>query len=283
MHSITVHAPAKLNLFLHITGKRADGYHLIHSLVVFTEFGDTLQCKSADGISLEITGEFAPALADDTANNLVLKAAQLLSPYAKGQGAHITLHKNIPMGAGLGGGSADAAAVLHALCDLWKLSIDRQALMDMALTLGSDVPVCYDAKAALISGIGEKITPVSWHEDMWVLLVNPRKPLLTADVYKKSGGKTVEEGANNNIDIKAIHSHTRNMLEAPAIAMMPEIQDIIGTISSASGCQLARMSGSGATCFGVFDSRQNLKTAEAAIRKNFPSYWVTATRTKNGR
>jgi 4-diphosphocytidyl-2-C-methyl-D-erythritol kinase len=278
MDSISVHAPAKLNLFLHITGKRVDGYHLIESLVVFTEFGDSLEITRADTLTLEITGEFAGLLQADTENNLVMKAAKLLQPYANGQGANIVLHKHIPMGAGLGGGSSDAAAALKALCSLWDIVISKDELMAMALLLGSDVPACYEAMPAVISGIGEYVVPVECDAGPFALLVNPGKPLLTALVYKKFSGEYAALGA----DVDSLSS-TQNMLEAPAIALMPKIKDIIEAIHQTKGCRLARMSGSGATCFGLYDVEEQAQSAKEQLSAIFPDAWLTVTRIKDGR
>lgn len=276
--SLSVFAPAKLNLFLHITGKRPDGYHLIESLVVFTEFGDTLDISCADSLTLEIKGEFSGFLQSDTENNLVMKAAKLLQPYANGQGAKITLHKHIPMGAGLGGGSSDAAATLRALSSLWNIDISKDELMAMALLLGSDVPACYEAVSAVISGIGEFIRPVNYESWPFVLLINPRKPLLTASVYKQFSGSY----AASRTDIDNLVS-TQNMLEASAIQLMPEIKDIIRAIAQTKECRLARMSGSGATCFGLYDMQEHAEEAKTQIAGEFPEAWLTVTRIKDGR
>ncbi|MFO0388915.1 MAG: 4-(cytidine 5'-diphospho)-2-C-methyl-D-erythritol kinase [Alphaproteobacteria bacterium] len=278
MNSISVRAPAKLNLFLHITGKRPNGYHCIESLVVFTEFGDTLDISPADSLTLEIKGEFSSLLQKDAQNNLVLKAAKLLQPYANGQGAKIILHKHIPMGAGLGGGSSDAAATMRALCNVWNICISKDELMAMALLLGSDVPACYEAEPAIISGIGEYVMPVRCDASPFVLLVNPRKPLLTASVYKQFSGAYAASGA----DIDNLAS-TQNMLETPAIQLMPEIKDIIEAIHQTKECRLARMSGSGATCFGLYDMEEHAQSAKAQLSGIFPDAWVTVTRIQDGR
>ena len=283
MAGISVLAPAKLNLFLHIVGKRQDGYHLLESLVVFTEFGDRLEVFPAHMLSLEITGQFANDLQESIETNHVLKAARLLQPYAGGQGARIMLHKSIPTGAGLGGGSSDAAAAIRVLCELWNILPAKKILQDIALNIGSDVPVCLEGTSAIMSGIGEVVSPVNLKEYPYVLLINPRKPLLTASVYKQFSGAFAGAGFSIRGSLFDSLGGTYNMLESPATALMPVLKDILSAVKSTKGCRLARMSGSGATCFGLYDTQEEAQAAKAALASQYQDAWYMITRIKNGR
>jgi 4-diphosphocytidyl-2-C-methyl-D-erythritol kinase len=271
-----VTAPAKLNLNLHITGKRADGYHLLESLVVFTQFGDTLELRSADHLSLDIGGPFAAGLNRD--DNLVLRAARGLQKLSgSSKGAHIILTKYIPVGAGLGGGSSDAAATLRALQLFWDTSINDAQLDHLALQLGSDVPVCYRQVPSWVSGIGDEITPLSWAPERYVLLVNPGKALFTADVYKAFKGPF----SIAHMMPQQLGEYLRNDLEAPAVQLMPEISEVLAAIKETPHCKLVRMSGSGATCFGLYAKQSELEAALQQIQKAHTRWWVTATALRN--
>ncbi len=281
----TIAVPAKLNLTLHITGRRPDGYHLLESLVAFTEYGDALEISPADTLSLTITGPFAAALQQNPDDNLVMRAARLLQPYAGGQGARLTLHKQIPVGAGLGGGSGDAATTLKGLIAHWKLSIEHRRVMEMALSLGSDVPVCYGAHTAWVCGIGEKITSCDTLATVWVLLVNPGVPLPTADVYRRFSeafAASVPAPATlNSFDgLVAEISGKRNMLEPAAIQLLPVISGMLSHIRATPGCRIARMSGSGATCFGLYEHEDQARRAEAVIKQHYPQGWAVTTKLK---
>lgn len=272
MSPIRIAAPAKINLFLHVTGKRADGYHLIESLAAFTTFGDVLDIVPAETLSLDITGQFAASLSAQ--DNLVLKAAKL---FRGGRGAQITLQKNIPVGAGLGGGSSDAAATLVGLAKLWK-----QPIPDTVLQLGADVPACLARAPSWVSGIGEQVTPVSIKTGGWALLANPRVPLLTADVYKRFAGDfsspSAMPGGIDTFDaLIAFIENKSNALEAPALALLPVIGDILSAIRATEGCRLARMSGSGATCFGLYENEKAARQAAQQLQRAHPKWWCMAT------
>jgi 4-diphosphocytidyl-2-C-methyl-D-erythritol kinase len=279
---LRIPAPAKINLSLHITGKRADGYHLLDSLVAFTEFGDELEFSEAPDVSLAVKGEFSHELAQDSANNLVLKAAVALrETMSVSDGVHITLSKAIPVGAGLGGGSADAAAVLHELCRFWELKISDTALNEIALRLGSDVPVCLHSRMAYMRGIGEQITPLPLSANIWIVLVNPKQPLLTKAVFGNYSGTFSPEGKiAGSIDsfeaLLAAMEDSHNALEKPAIGLLPVIQTILDTIKATEGCRIARMSGSGATCFGLYASEAQAQAACKSIQSKQPGWWTTA-------
>lgn len=280
MHSIRVEAPAKLNLFLHVTGKRDDGFHLLESLFVFTEFGDVLEVSSADTLSLESEGPFASQLPEDAVDNLVLKAVRLLDDEA---GAKVHLHKHIPVGAGLGGGSSDAAALVRALEKLWNKKADMRALEK----LGSDIPACYAAAAMYARGVGEQLMPAILPPPIYVVLVNPKKPLLTADVFKHFGTAYTEprefpqQFSSFNTLIECLHT-AHNDLQTPALSLMPEIARLLGALKASEGCAIARMSGSGATCFGLYDNEQKSLAAAASIGAAHPGWWCVATKLKGG-
>ena len=271
-------APAKVNFFLHITGKRADGYHLLDSLVAFTDFGDTVTLRKAADLQLSTEGPFAQKLQQDNADNLVIRAAKLLQMHSGcNKGAHITLQKNIPIGAGLGGGSSDAAATLLGLSQLWDLKISHHELAALALQLGSDVPVCLMRGVAQIQGIGEQISPISVPPDFegyGILLVNPLLPLLTADVYRKFAGAFSAPLQLPATISLSILQETSNALEEPAKLMLPVISKIIGSIAASPQCLLARMSGSGATCFGLYKNMADAEAAMKMIQQNHPQWWV---------
>ncbi|NBX04143.1 MAG: 4-(cytidine 5'-diphospho)-2-C-methyl-D-erythritol kinase, partial [Alphaproteobacteria bacterium] len=187
---IEITAPAKLNLSLHITGKRADGFHLLESVVAFAHFGDVLKIAPADDITLEIEGEFASALLKDVQNNLVIKAARKLQQqFGVQAGAHITLQKKLPVGSGMGGGSSDAAAALRGLAQLWNINVNASEIFDIAKELGSDVPMCYAGTPAFVRGVGEELSPISLRAPVYAVLVHPRAPLLTADVFARFSGQ----------------------------------------------------------------------------------------------
>jgi 4-diphosphocytidyl-2-C-methyl-D-erythritol kinase len=262
-------APAKVNLYLHVTGRRPDGYHLLDSLVVFPAIGDQLRAAQAEAVSLTVEGPFGAALTGE-GDNLVLRAAQSLAGPA---GARIVLEKHLPVASGIGGGSADAAAALRLLCRLW----DRPAAsVSVALALGADVPVCLASQPARMQGVGEQLTPAPALPTCGIVLVNPGVSLATADVFRARIGGFSDPAALPGSwpdartmarDLAAL----RNDLEPPAMALRPEIGTVLAALSAAPGCLLARMSGSGATCFGLFP---DAPTAEAATRTLArPGWW----------
>ena len=315
MTTLRLAAPAKLNFFLHITGRRSDGYHELESLAGFTAFGDVLEIAEAEELSLTVEGEFAGVLQEAPSppagegwgggepriqassmwqgppphpspqggrENLVLRAARALQSHtAISKGAHIRLIKHIPVGAGLGGGSSDAAATLLGLRELWQAQVDDDALAALGLTLGSDVPVCLAGRMAWISGIGESVTPVAGTPRVWVVLVNPGVPLLTADVYRRFEGSFSPvsprvESVGSAEELAALMRSRRNDLEAPAIALLPVIDECLAQLR-ATDCLIARMSGSGATCFALYEQEAQAGAAAQAIIKNQPGWWVQAT------
>jgi len=284
MSVIRESAPAKINLYLHITGRRKDGYHLLDSLTVFCEMGDGLEAIQADTVSLSVDGPGATRIPGE---NSVLKAARLLQQHARMEvGAAITLHKRLPVAAGIGGGSADAAAALRLLRRLWKLTISEATLGALAFSLGADTPACLRGTSLYMSGVGEVLEDGPAFPEMHLVLANPGKPLMTAEVFKAYSGpfstpaRHPEAFSSLSACIQFLHT-TRNDLEPAAIGLMPEIKTVLEILFRQKGCLLARMSGSGATCFGIFENASLAKDAAQAISGIYPAWWVNATTVLN--
>lgn len=263
-------APAKINLFLHVTGRRADGYHLLDSLVVFAGIADRVAYAPAPALSLELTGPFAVPLQTE-ADNLVLRAARMLAAEAgvSPSGA-MCLEKNIPVASGIGGGSADAAAALRLLRRVWRLELDDAVMQRVAVALGADVPVCLGRRPMAMRGIGERLMPAPELPKCGLLLVNPGVPLATAAVFRaRCGGFAPETVLPDRwgtvTEMAGWLSEVGNDLETPAVALVPVIKDVLNAITGTRGCLLARMSGSGATCFGLFADAAAAKAAAADL------------------
>ena len=271
---ITIVAPAKINLFLRICGKTDDGYHLLDSAVVFTHFGDHLTIEPAHDDQLAIIGEFASGLesADD---NLVMTA--LRGFRAAGGvigGLSITLEKNIPVGAGLGGGSADAAAFLRAVNALSSMPLGKDALYHLAASLGADVPVCLAGGCQRIAGIGETMTPIDLDFAGAILLVNPRIPLSTKEVFTRfTGPISGFAGSVSNLDAAGM-VRLGNDLTATAVELAPAINSCLDRLARSKGAIATAMSGSGASCFALFDHIDNAEIAAATFEK--AGYWARA-------
>jgi 4-diphosphocytidyl-2-C-methyl-D-erythritol kinase len=264
-------AAAKVNLYLRVTGRRGDGYHLLDSLAMFPPVGDDITAGAADQLALTLDGPEAPALATEP-DNLVLRAARALS-LATGYpgGAALRLTKRLPVASGIGGGSADAAAALRALARLWGVAADLPML---AAGLGADVPVCLASQPARMQGIGERLSPVPPLPRFGLLLVNPRVAVPTPSVFKaREGGFSAPAPAPTALaNARALADWLRplgNDLEAAAIRVAPPIAGTLAMIGAAPGCLLARMSGSGATCFGLFAD----ETEAFAARDTLPAAW----------
>ena len=270
MTRLSLPAPAKVNLSLAVTGRREDGYHELESLIVFAEAADLLAVEPSEALELEIDGRFAAALEGES-DNLVLRAARLFGPE---RGARLTLTKNLPVAAGLGGGSSDAAAALKLLSELWGEPLPAAA----AAMLGADLPVCLRAVPARVSGIGEIVLPAEL-PDVTLLLVNPGTPLATGKVFAALGGDFAEappcpprfKSLSELLDYLLA---APNALEAPARGLCPEIGEALEALAMRPGCLLARMSGSGATCFGLFAERDEAAAAADAIAAERPGWWV---------
>jgi 4-diphosphocytidyl-2-C-methyl-D-erythritol kinase len=270
---VLLKAKAKINLFFHINGKREDGYHQIESLVVFAEdVYDTIEITPAELNSTSvIDGEFAQDLQNQQ-NNLIDKA--LLS-FTEGVQYSCRLTKNIPIGAGLGGGSSDAAVVAKFL------NKDQKNINNDLAEIGADLPICYLHTPAFCGGIGEIIEPIKNLPTLYLILVNPRKFLLTKDVFKNNQHISTPILLNKPIDFFSDMDKIIDFLEplnndlgAPAIDLMPEIKEILDLLKQQNGCCLQRLSGSGPTCFGIFTSKEQAEEACRNIRKLKPEYWV---------
>ena len=270
-------APAKINLWLHVTGRRPDGYRELDSLVAFADVGDRLSAAPAQELTLTVSGPFAAAL-DAGADNLVLRAARSLAAHCgiPAQAA-LHLHKNLPVASGIGGGSADAAAALRLCARLWRADIGNAAMARLALDLGADVPACLAGRTARMTGIGEKLAPPDPAPPAApAVLVNPGIAVSTGQVFEALAGPFGSPAEDRGGDFAGRAAANRNDLEAPAIALVPEIADVLAALRAAPGLRLARMSGSGATCFGLFDGAAAAEAAARAIAAAHPAWWVAA-------
>lgn len=272
-------ARAKINLFLHVGERRDDGYHPLQSLVVFTELGDRLSAEKSDTLSLEVSGPFAASLAGDS-DNLVLKAARALGAKA---GAKLSLTKNLPVASGIGGGSADAAAALRLLSSFWNLNRDETSLAAHAAQLGSDVPVCLQSRPCWMEGRGEIVTPLASLPPLSLLLVNPGVAVSTKAVFagleSRSGAamKLPSGRFHDMADLLRFLDTTRNDLEAPARKLEPVIGEVLGALAGLPGTLFARMSGSGATCFGLFPDDESSNRAASLLAATHPGWWIAPT------
>jgi len=280
--AVEVAARAKLNLYLHLLGRRADGYHDIDSLVAFAAFADQLSFAPGTELRLDVDGAFAESLprGDD---NLVLRAASLLQRrYGVTRGASIRLEKRIPVAAGLGGGSADAAAALQGLMQLWQLRAHPDELAAIALELGADVPVCLIGRVAFVGGAGEKVEPIGSLPELGLVLINPRVPLSTKAVFMSREGQFSlaarwTEPVREAEQLVKLLAQRHNDLTRPALVMAPVIGDVLTTLSAYPEVLLARMSGSGATCYGLTRTRAEAESAAERLRADRPGWWVVAT------
>jgi 4-diphosphocytidyl-2-C-methyl-D-erythritol kinase len=280
-------ARAKVNLYLHVVGRRADGYHLLDSLIVFAEAGDEIALAPADRLSLAIDGPFAAGL-ESGPDNLVLRAAAALQELTGARaGASIRLTKNLPIASGIGGGSADAATTLDGLCGLWDVAPGRAALLRIAAKLGADVPVCLDGIPSFVGGIGEDLAPARGLPPAWLLLANPRVATPTPAVFKARQGVFSKparwsEAPRDFDDFAQRLRGCANDLTEAAIGVTPAIRDMLVALAGLPGCVLARLSGSGATCFGLFADERSARAAEAKLRAAQPGWWVIAARMAAG-
>lgn len=278
MRAITQRAPAKLNLFLHMLAKRPDGYHALESLVVFTSLSDRLTLEPAESLSLTVEGEFA-GYAGAGEKNLVLKAARALQLATKcNKGAALRLDKSIPVGAGLGGGSADAAAALRGLNALWELGLGVAELRALAKPLGADVAMCVDPKPALVRGIGDIIEPLTQPlPAMAALLVHPGTPLLTSEVYGnvRAGNFSPPLAPTARLwDWQSI-GLCRNDLQAPAIAVSPVVAEVLLVLETMQPApNLVRMSGSGACCFALYDTLEKAERSANYLHESYNNWWI---------
>ena len=284
-------APAKINLTLRVLGRRADGYHELESLVAFAGVGDALTFAPGGALTLAVSGPTAQA-AGDNADNLVLKAARALAGRIAGLTlGSFALSKRLPVAAGLGGGSADAAAALRLLARANGVALDDPRLMQAAQATGSDVPVCLDPKPRLMRGVGDVLSAPLDLPRLFAVLVNPGVAVSTRDVFAAlnlasgpaSGGASspaplvLEGWGGEPTAFVAALAKDRNDLEAPAIELEPAIANVLAVLQALPDCRLARMSGSGATCFGLFPTNAAAAAAARTLRVGYPQWWVRAT------
>jgi 4-diphosphocytidyl-2-C-methyl-D-erythritol kinase len=281
--AIALDAPAKVNLALHVTGQREDGYHAINSLVVFTAFGDRLTISLAEEDRLEISGQFASSVQTDE-NNLVLRALNLLRRRfgdSARQPVLLSLEKNLPVSSGIGGGSSDAAATLRGLAHIWNLDADEHELAAIGLELGADVPMCLAARPLIARGVGEEIEPVLGFPSLPLVLVNPGVAIATSDVFGRLQNRNCPPlpALPPRLDLIGICdwlSDTRNDLETASHALQPVIGSALAALQAA-GSSFDRMSGSGATCFGLFETREAASVGAQVIREKHAHWFVAAT------
>ncbi|MCP4395167.1 MAG: 4-(cytidine 5'-diphospho)-2-C-methyl-D-erythritol kinase [Alphaproteobacteria bacterium] len=301
--TVKVKAPAKVNLYLHVTGRRSDGYHLLDSLFAFAGVYDDIEISKSDDetLSLEVNGEFADVLAKqeekshlpnvEADDNIVLKATKLLaSELGENPFVHIKLTKNLPVAAGIGGGSADAAATMKGLLKLWgkESKISNEKLESIALQLGADVPPCLYSSPIHVSGVGEVIEKTPTIPEMWFVLVNPRIALPTPKVFQAlrrinnascpnlSSSYPMENPAKDVFEFAEKMKKRDNDLFVPAAKEVPEIRNVIEALSNTHGCLLSRMSGSGATCFGLYQSEVTAFKAAREIQEAMSEWWVAS-------
>jgi len=282
LHSI---APAKINLYLHVTGRRSDGYHTLDSLVVFTDIGDFMSIEPSSSFVFELDGPKAADLAGtQESGNLAVRAVKSLAKeLGRPLNVKLRLTKNLPVASGIGGGSSDAAAALRLLAEQWGVPKTASSLTRIASDLGKDVPCCLEAKTCYFNGAGEIFDegPALPHTD--IVLVNPGKALSTPSVfsaYAESGNGRFSEAdrldkvPRTGAELAGLLHSRKNDLTSAACKLLPEIRAVLDAISATEGCQLARMSGSGATCFGIYPNRSLAKKAAARILGQNPGWWV---------
>jgi 4-diphosphocytidyl-2-C-methyl-D-erythritol kinase len=277
---LTLPCPAKINLFLHVVGKRDDGYHLLESLVCFADYGDTLTLAKSTTTTLTLTGDFAPELQlTPLADNLIIKAHRALEQHINNPlPTAFTLQQNLPLGGSIGGGSANAAATLRGLCTLYDLPISQESLHQIATTLGADVPVCLHSTPSFMTGIGDNIAPIPMPHSLHALLVTPPIHIPTKDVFRALQGAFSQPLPTLEIQteqtLKTLLLNTRNDLASPALALFPALQKPLDMLAQQDGCWLTRLSGSGATCFGLFETKEQSEIAENALKHAHPDWWI---------
>jgi 4-diphosphocytidyl-2-C-methyl-D-erythritol kinase len=280
---VFVRAPAKINLCLHVGGRRTDGFHELESLVAFTSFGDELLLERAEGLSLSVAGPFGEGLSEGD-ENLIMKAARNLAVQTGAtSGARITLTKRLPLASGIGGGSADAAAALRGLSRLWDLDVSALELQTVAAAIGSDVPVCLASCAAWMTGRGENVQTLPQLPEISLVLVNPMVEVPTARVFgllKERRGADRRAPLEGFADAATLVRYLKacgNDRENPAMEIAPVIGETIDEIARLPDVLLARMSGSGATCFGLVEGAEIARECERILRATHPDWWIVGT------
>jgi 4-diphosphocytidyl-2-C-methyl-D-erythritol kinase len=277
---VTVAAPAKINLYLTITGQRPDGLHLVDSLIAFTTQGDVLTITPDRPLNVTCDGPFAAEMPLPYKNLVYLAAERLADTAGVSARAEINITKNLPVAAGIGGGSSDAAVALKTLASMWGVSGSQVNLQKLGLSLGSDLPACIYGETCFAAGIGEKLTPGPTLPKVGLLLVNPGVALVTESVFgARKGGfnppDRFKRAPRDAAELAAALEHRGNDLTLSALRLCPVIREVLNALKSAPGCHLGRMTGSGATCFGVFDDKAAAEAAKAAVVRD--GWWVEAT------
>lgn len=282
----TVFAPAKINLSLHVLKRKKDGYHSLESLVTFADIGDTISIAPCSSFQFNIDGAFSRFFSEKEksnkpdSQNIIVKAVYFLAGIANiSPKIEITLTKNLPLASGIGGGSADAAAVICGLCDLWNIPKNATFLPPFLKTLGADVPVCMECTPCFISHIGDQITHAPFLPETPIVLINPLKPCATRDVFLANTqfDSPLTPCPSDFQNIRALCDYllrNTNSLETAATKIVPEIKNILTTLSLQHGNLLSRMSGSGATCFGLFETPELAQKAASLISQENPDWWV---------
>lgn len=264
MKKLSEYSHAKINAFLHIVGKKENGYHLLESIFLPINIADKITITENKDIQCLVHGA-------EITDNICTKIAKALAQkFAVDKGALIEIEKNIPISAGLGGGSSNAATTLKLLCKLWNIEMSQQEMIDFSTPIGADIPFFIVNKPAVVAGIGEFITPIEMPKQYKLLLINCNKSVSTIDVFKMgfpTFSPKMDFEKNTNYDEMIFSSH--NDLQANAIKLCPEIADVLEFLQQQQGCMLARMSGSGATCFGIFEDDATLNAAH----QNTPKHW----------
>ncbi len=284
--SLTIFAPAKINLFLHITGRRSNGYHDLDSLVTFADIGDLITIEKAKSFSFHVIGEFAKNFKENESssfldgNNLVTKAARTLSQITdRALNVKITLTKNLPIASGIGGGSSDAAATIWGLQEFWGLNHDAPYINDLLIKLGADVPACYEATPRIMRRTGDLLLPAPSMPEIPILLINPMISCSTEDIFLHYNGKFKKDTLlpsefNCIFDLIVILQQLENDLSKPAIKLIPEIENVINAFNAQDHCLLSRMSGSGASCFAIFETIEGANKASKDIKLENPDWWI---------
>ncbi len=287
--TLTVFAPAKINLYLHVTGRLDNGYHTLDSMVAFADIGDEIRIEPATlDFAFNVQGPYANAFnpkeidASPNSSNLVVQAAWAVARAAqKIPDVKITLTKNLPLASGLGGGSADAAAVIWGLCEWWGLSRQSAFLPSLMATLGADVPACLNCEPSRLRGIGDIIDPVPTMPEIPIVLLHPGKSCPTAQVFSRYSGEFREPGKlpetlDTLEEITAFLESKHNDLYGPACGVVPDIENALRAMGAQAGCRFANMSGAGATCFGLFETEKHAGDAAKILGDENPDWWARA-------
>lgn len=284
---LKVFAPAKINLYLHVTGRLDNGYHTLDSLIAFADIGDHLDLSPSQDFKFNASGDFSGRFsakeldASPSSSNLVAQAAWALARAAqKTPSVHASLTKNLPMGAGIGGGSSDAAAMIWGLLEWWRLPKDGAYLPALLAELGADVPVCFSCAPNRVRGVGEVLDPVIAMPEVPIVLVYPARPCDTKDVFMRYKGafqtprSLPSEGFETLGALLGFLEDTQNDLSEAALSVVPEISNALRALEAQNGCALSRMTGSGSSCFGLFEHEHDAQSAADKIAEENPDWWV---------